>query len=53
MIANFHRVRTGQLWNTIDERFMDRSMLPRHWADPENPLYRLARPVAQDLPDKR
>jgi hypothetical protein len=53
LIANFHRLRTGQLWNTIDERFMDRSMLPKHWADPENPLYRPARPVAQDLLDKR
>src|ERR1700689_5405130 len=52
LIASFHSLRTGQLWNTVDERFMDRSMLPRHWADPENPLYRLARPVAQDLPDK-
>ncbi len=48
LITEFHRSRTGQLWNTIDERFMDRRLLPKDWSDPEHPLYKLARPLAKD-----
>jgi hypothetical protein len=33
--------RAGQLWNTIDERFLDPRYLPEEWDDPEHPLYRL------------
>jgi hypothetical protein len=44
IIALFHRDRTGQLWNTVDERFMDQSLLPAHWQDPPRVLYRVARP---------
>jgi hypothetical protein len=49
LIADFHRFLAGQLWNTIDERFMDRSQLPKDWDDPENPLYKLPRPLASHL----
>ena len=43
--AEFHKFRTDQLWNTIDERFMDPRWLPEKWHDPENVLYRLPRPL--------
>ena len=43
LIAEFHKFRTDQLWNTIDERFMDPRWLPEKWHDPENVLYRLPR----------
>jgi hypothetical protein len=46
LIAEFHKFRTDQLWNTIDERFMDPRWLPENWHDPENVLYRLPRPLA-------
>jgi hypothetical protein len=45
LIAVFHRLHPGLLWNTIDERFMDQSFLPENWDDPEHPLYRLPRPL--------
>jgi len=45
MIGEFHRFRAGQLWNTIDERFLDPRYLPEEWDDPEHPLYRLPRPL--------
>src|SRR5262249_54464144 len=35
----------GQLWNTVDERFMDPKYLPVRWSNPVNPLYRLPRPL--------
>jgi hypothetical protein len=44
LIAEFHKFRTDQLWNTIDERFMDPRWLSKKWHDPENVLYRLPRP---------
>jgi len=47
LIAEFHKFRTDQLWNTIDERFMDRRWLPEKWHDSENVLYRLPRPLAR------
>jgi hypothetical protein len=50
MIAYFHRYQTGQLWNTIDERFMDPRLLPPAWDDTENPLYRLPRPLTLKEP---
>jgi hypothetical protein len=43
MIGEFHKMRAGQLWNTIDERFLDPQYLPDEWDDPEHPLYRLPR----------
>ena len=46
VIGNFHKSRHGQLWNTIDERFLDKRFLPKDWHDPENPLYKVARPVS-------
>jgi len=46
LIAKYHRFKTDQLWNTIDERFLDRRFLPADWHDPENPLYKLARPLS-------
>ena len=46
IIGNFHKGRPGQLWNTIDERFLDKRFLPKDWSDPENPLYKVARPVS-------
>jgi hypothetical protein len=45
LLAEFHKFRTDQLWNTIDERFMDRRWLPEKWHHPENVLYRLPRPL--------
>ena len=45
MIGEFHKFRAGQLWNTIDERFLDPRYLPDEWDDPEHPLYRLPRPL--------
>jgi hypothetical protein len=45
IIGEFHKFRPGQLWNTIDERFLDPQYLPDEWNDPENPLYRLPRPL--------
>ena len=45
MIGAFHRWRTGQLWNTIDERFIDPQFLPDEWDDPEHPAYKLPRPL--------
>jgi hypothetical protein len=35
MIGEFHKFRAGQLWNTIDERFLDPRYLPEEWDDPE------------------
>jgi hypothetical protein len=46
LTAEFHKFRTDQLWNTIDERFMDPRWLPERWYDPENVLCRLPRPLA-------
>ena len=46
LIGNFHKSRPGQLWNTIDERFLDKRFLPTDWDDPENPLYKVARPIS-------
>lgn len=45
MIGEFHKFRAGQLWNTIDERFLDPRYLPEEWDDPEHPFYRLPRPL--------
>jgi hypothetical protein len=45
MIGEFHKFCAGRLWNTIDERFLDPQYLPDEWDDPENPLYRLPRPL--------
>ena len=45
IIADFHRFQTDQLWNTIDERFMDKRLLPPEWHDPENLLYKVSRPL--------
>jgi hypothetical protein len=46
--AEFHKFHTDQLWNTIDERFMDPRWLPEKWHDPESVLYRLPRPLPRD-----
>jgi hypothetical protein len=46
IIGQFHKFRADQLWNTIDERFMDPRYLPNEWHDPEHPLYKLGRPLA-------
>ncbi len=50
LIAYLHRFCSGQLWNTLDERFMDRAILPDEWNDPEHPLYRLPRPLPRLIP---
>jgi len=31
MIGELHKNHAGQLWNTIDERFMDSQYLPAEW----------------------
>jgi len=45
MIGEFHKNHAGQLWNTIDERFMDCQYLPEEWSNPVNPLYKVPRPL--------
>ena len=51
MIGKFHKRRSGQLWNTIDERFMDPQYLPKSWSNPVHPAYKLPRPlVSRDGP---
>ena len=47
IIGTYHKHRAGQLWNTIDERFMDPQDLPEKWSNPVNPLYRIPRPLNQ------
>ena len=32
MIGKFHKQHSGQLWNTIEERFMDPEYLPTTWS---------------------
>lgn len=49
IVACFHKLRPSQLWNTIDERFIDARWLPGHWDDPEHPLYRLPRPRCETM----
>jgi hypothetical protein len=46
IIGEIHKRRAGQLWNTIDERFMEPRFLPDEWDDPEHPLYKLPRPLS-------
>ncbi len=45
MIGTFHKNHPGQLWNTIDERFMSAEYLPHNWSNPVNPLYKVRRPL--------
>jgi hypothetical protein len=45
MIGKFHKRRSGQLWNTIDERFMDPQYLPKTWSNPVHPAYKVPRPL--------
>jgi hypothetical protein len=47
IVGEFHKNRAGQLWNTIDERFIDPRFLPDEWDDPEHPLYKLPRPLVR------
>lgn len=53
IIADFHRRVAGQLWNTIDERSMDKRLLPPKWDCPAHPLYRLPRPLSNQEPARR
>jgi hypothetical protein len=45
MIGTFHKNHPGQLWNTIDERFMSAEYLPDDWSNPVDPLYKVLRPL--------
>ena len=45
MIGSFHKNHPGQLWNTIDERFMSAEYLPDDWSNPVHPLYKVHRPL--------
>jgi hypothetical protein len=45
MIGEWHKHNPDQLWNTIDERFLDTKYLPEEWNNPVNPLYKLPRPL--------
>jgi hypothetical protein len=45
MIGTFHKNHPGQLWNTIDERFMSAEYLPAEWSNPVHPLYKVRRPL--------
>ena len=53
MIGNYHKWHAGQLWNTIDERSMDPKNLPKKWANPVHPLYRISRPFNELLDRSR
>ena len=53
IIGEFHKHRAGQLWNTIDERFLDPRFLPDEWDDPEQPLYKLPRPLFATSADRK
>jgi hypothetical protein len=46
-IGESHKANPGQLWNTIDERFLEKKYIPdsNDW-EPINPLYKLPRPVS-------
>jgi hypothetical protein len=44
-IGTFHKNYPGQLWNTIDERFMSSEYLPDNWSNPVHPLYKVPRPL--------
>jgi hypothetical protein len=43
LIGELHQNHPGQLWNTIDERFMDPQYVPEEWSNPVNALYKLPR----------
>ena len=45
LIGKFHRHYSGQLWNTIDERFMHPQYLPKTWSNPVHPAYKVPRPL--------
>src|SRR5215217_1292762 len=45
MIGSLHKNHPGQLWNTIDERFMSPEYLPDDWSNPVDPLYKVRRPL--------
>jgi hypothetical protein len=45
IIGEFHLLSTSQLWNTIDERFIEPQYLPPDWNDPENSIYKVRRPL--------
>jgi hypothetical protein len=45
IIGEYHLLSTSQLWNTIDERFIEPQYLPPDWDDPENSIYKVRRPV--------
>ena len=47
MIGKLHKNRAGQLWNTIDERWMHSKFLPAEWSNPIEPMYRLPRPLKE------
>jgi hypothetical protein len=50
MIGELHKSRSGQLWNTIDERFIDPKYLPEKWSNPVDPIYKLPRPLKTTWP---
>lgn len=47
MIGKLHKNRAGQLWNTIDERWMHSKFLPAEWSNPIETMYRLPRPLKE------
>jgi hypothetical protein len=51
MIGKLHKLSPGQLWNTIDERFLDPEYLPEEWDNPVHPLYKLPRPLTRNVLD--
>jgi hypothetical protein len=49
MIGEVHKNHSGQLWNTIDERFMDPQYLPEEWSNPVDAIYKVPRPLREAL----
>ena len=47
MIGSLHKNHPGQLWNTIDERFMSPEYLPDDWSNPVDPVYKVHRPLTR------
>ena len=48
-IGTYHKQHPGQLWNTIDERFMDAGYLPNEWENPIHPNYKVPRPLTETI----
>jgi len=49
MIGELHKNHAGQLWNTIDELFMNSQYVPAEWLSPVEPLHKVPRPLRETV----